>query len=375
MCSLAATGPVISVASCIGSVRNVTPSPSASKVTAAAPFGVCGRQLLRVGREMELGPLRARDRPIVLMADDEFLARMTDVELHARLLVPAVLLALEEVAEELLLQVDAVVGVIVRPMLDAVHFEPFLFRRRAEEALEIAARVQRLAAPVRGRKQRHLDLRPVRQHRLVEIVVERMREIGLAEIVAVGAHLLVGERLRAGYPVAVHAAAMAFDAKPVLHGLDLHVVPVLREGVVDAAVVAELAIEIGKAFPDADGGEVLGLQARDLPLVDGVVGDAAQADLAVRPRLHARPFDAVDESPWSRAATSARRSRASGRSRANRRARQHSRPAPTSPDRRLPSSGTCWSSRPSRPDASAPCGPRRSCSRPRSAATCRKGRG
>src|SRR5450759_4948800 len=104
---------------------------------------------------MELGPLGARQRPTVLMADNEFLARMTDVELHARLLVPAVLLALEEVAEELLLQPDAVVGVIMRPMLDAVHFKPFLFRCRPEEAFEIAARVQRLPAPICGREQRH----------------------------------------------------------------------------------------------------------------------------------------------------------------------------------------------------------------------------
>src|ERR1017187_10725418 len=108
---------------------------------------------------MELGPLRARQRPSVLMADAEFLARMTNVELHPRLLVPAVLLALEEVAEELLLQPDAIVGVIMRPMLDAVHFQPFLFRCRAEEALEIAARVQRLPAPIRGREPRDLHLR------------------------------------------------------------------------------------------------------------------------------------------------------------------------------------------------------------------------
>ena len=178
-------------------------------------------------------------------------------------------------------------------MLDAVDFEPFLFRRRAEEALEIAARMQRLAAPIGGREQRHLDLRPIGRHRLVEVVVERMREVGLAEIVAVGAHLFFGERLRSRHPVAIHAAAMALGPQPVLHGLDLHVVPVLRERVVDAAVVAELAIEIGEALPDADRGQMLGLQAGDLPLVDGVVGDAAQADFAVRPRLHARPFDAV----------------------------------------------------------------------------------
>src|ERR1035437_5742272 len=132
---------------------------------------------------MELGPLRARQRPSILVADDEFLARMTNVELHPRLLVPAVLLALEEVAEELLLQSNAIVGVIMRPMLDAVYFEPFLFRRRPDEALEIAARMQRLSAPIGGREQRHLDLRPIRHHRLVEFVIERMREIGLAEIV------------------------------------------------------------------------------------------------------------------------------------------------------------------------------------------------
>src|ERR1017187_5153305 len=79
----------------------------------------------------------------------------------------------------------------------------------------------------------------------------------------------------------------------MLNALDLHVVPILCERVVDAAVVAELAIEIGKALPHADRSQMLGLQAGDLPLVDGVVRDAAQSDLAVRPRLHARPLDAI----------------------------------------------------------------------------------
>ena len=37
------------------------------------------------------------------------------------------------------------------------------------------------------------------------------------------------------------------------------------------------------------------LQARHLPLIDRVVGDPAQADLAVRPRLPPRPLDAVEE--------------------------------------------------------------------------------
>jgi hypothetical protein len=91
--------------------------------------GACRRlrnELLRVTREVKLGPLRARDRPVVLVANDEPLAGMTDVELHPRLLVPSVLLALEKVAEEPLLKVDVVVRIVVRPMLDPVHLEPLL---------------------------------------------------------------------------------------------------------------------------------------------------------------------------------------------------------------------------------------------------------
>ena len=55
---------------------------------------------------------------------------------------------------------------------------------------------------------------------------------------------------------------------------------------------AKLAVVVGRAFPDAQRGEVLRLQRRRLPLVHRVIGDAVQADLAVRPRLHAGPVDA-----------------------------------------------------------------------------------
>src|SRR3974390_2941664 len=254
-------------------------------------------ELVAVAGEMEFGPLRARQRPGILVADDEFLSGMADIELPLWLLVPAVLLALKEIAEELLLQIDAVVGVVMRPVFDAVHFEPFLLGGWWEEAFEIPARMQGLPAPVRRRQKRHFHLRPVRQHRLVVIVVERMLKIGLAEIVAVGAHLLLSQRFGARYPVAVHAAAVPSRAKTVLHALHLHVVPVLRECVVDAAVVGQFTVEVGEALPDADGREVLGLQARDLPLIDRVVGNAAQAYFAVRPGLDSRPFDAMIKVP------------------------------------------------------------------------------
>ena len=46
--------------------------------------------------------------------------------------------------EEPLLQVEAVVRIEMRPVLDAVHLEPFLLRRGAHEAFEIAARMQAL---------------------------------------------------------------------------------------------------------------------------------------------------------------------------------------------------------------------------------------
>ena len=93
----------------------------------------------------------------------------------------------------------------------------------------------------------------------------------------------------------MHAAALAAFAGAVLHGLDLHVVPVLPERREHAAVVRHVAIPVGGAFPHAHGGEVRRLQRGHLPLVDAVIGDAVEPDLAVRPRLHAGPFDAVVE--------------------------------------------------------------------------------
>ena len=99
---------------------------------------------------MKLGPARVRKRPVAFVAKDEFLAGVADIELYERLLVPAVALALQEIAEELLLQRNPIIRVVVRPVLDAVHLQPFLLGGGAEEALEIAARVQRLPAPVCG---------------------------------------------------------------------------------------------------------------------------------------------------------------------------------------------------------------------------------
>src|SRR6185295_16404369 len=67
------------------------------------------------------------------------------------------------------------------------------------------------------------------------------------------------------------------------------------EGVDDAAVVRPVAVPVGHAFPDADRREVRRLQRSNVPLVRAEVRDAVEADLAVRPRLHAGPLDALVE--------------------------------------------------------------------------------
>ena len=58
-------------------------------------------------------------------------------------------------------------------------------------------------------------------------------------------------------------------------------------------MVGHVTVPVGCALPDAHGGQMRRLQRGHVPLVDGVVGDAVEADLAVRPWLCGRPFDAV----------------------------------------------------------------------------------
>src|SRR6516225_11094680 len=62
------------------------------KAYLAFNFGSFGSQFMPVGREMKLGPLRSRYRPLVLMPYDELFSGMADIELNPRLLVPAILL-------------------------------------------------------------------------------------------------------------------------------------------------------------------------------------------------------------------------------------------------------------------------------------------
>jgi hypothetical protein len=82
----------------------------------------------------------ALERPLVLGALDEAVG-VAHLQPHFWLLRPASLLAVQEFVEEPFLLLASVVGVEVGPMLDAVHFEPFLLRCRAHKTFEIATRV------------------------------------------------------------------------------------------------------------------------------------------------------------------------------------------------------------------------------------------
>ena len=106
---------------------------------------------------------------------------------------------------------------------------------------------------------------------------------------------LLGQRARAGDELARDHASGAAFADAVLHARDLARIPARQEVGENAAMTAQLAVIVGRAFPDAQRGEMRRIERRDLPLVHGVVGDAVDADLAVAPGLRAGPFDALIE--------------------------------------------------------------------------------
>src|SRR6184192_3337748 len=115
----------------------------------------------------------------------------------------------------------------------------------------------------------------------------------VAEITAIFAQLFFGKRLRSTDKLAGNAAARAALAEAVLHGLHLHVVPVSPEAAENTSVMRHVTIPVGRAFPNAHRGQVRRLERRHLPLVDRIVGDVVEADLAVAPWLDSGPLDAV----------------------------------------------------------------------------------
>src|SRR5262245_1331673 len=91
---------------------------------------------------MEFRPAGAGERPLLLVAEDELLAGMADVQRHAWRLVPPVIDALEEVIEEPPLELAPVAAVEERPVRVAVRLQPLLNRGRLHEPVEVASRMR-----------------------------------------------------------------------------------------------------------------------------------------------------------------------------------------------------------------------------------------
>src|SRR4051812_21161016 len=93
------------------------------------------------------------------------------------------------------------------------------------------------------------------------------------EIVAAFGKFAWIERLRAAHQSTGDHAARAPGAEAMLHGGDLLVVPVGEERAVDSAMMADVAIEIGGAFPDADRRQMRRSQRGHMPLIHAVIGN------------------------------------------------------------------------------------------------------
>ena len=87
--------------------------------------------------------------------------------------------------EEFQLQLASIVGVIVRPVLETVALEPFLFRCRPYEALDIAAQMKSLAAPVCRREKWYVNLVLFRRALVEVTIMEGVRENQFREVRAV----------------------------------------------------------------------------------------------------------------------------------------------------------------------------------------------
>ena len=117
----------------------------------------------RAGRcvEMESGPLRSGQRPLVLVPPLEVGARPSDRELDRWLACDARVDVLEPLLEEPQLQEPTLHGVEGRDVVAAVHAQHLVLRASADVAVDIAAEMQPDASPVAGGEQWHFDGRQI----------------------------------------------------------------------------------------------------------------------------------------------------------------------------------------------------------------------
>ena len=114
----------------------------------------------------------------------------------------------------------------------------------------------------------------------MKIVVKGMRVHRGGKIGSAGLQIDIGVRLRSCDELAGVGADEAALPAPVLNRGDGAPVPDRLHIACDAAVIAELSVEIREALPGDHRCQMRRAQRGDLPLVDGVVADAEQADFA-----------------------------------------------------------------------------------------------
>ena len=174
-----------------------------------------------------------------------------------------------------------------------MDLQPLLLRRTFDEAVEVSARMDALAAPISAGQERHLDLGEVRGLRAMPFVVKRVLFEGLEGIDAIAGELLFRECHRTGDGLAGVGVFLGALALAILNVDYLVLCPSFLELTENAAVVAGIAVAVVLALPRNDGRQVRRVLGRYAPLVAGVVGDAEHADFAVAPRLRAGPLDAL----------------------------------------------------------------------------------
>src|SRR5262245_36097224 len=143
--------------------------------------------------------------------------------------------------------------------------------------------MQPLTAPVGGGEKRHLDVLERDHPGTIEVVDQPALGDLAGNVDAVLGKLMRLQVARSRYRLAGDLAHRALVADAMLHAQHLARVPARGEPAENAAVAGELAVVVGEALPDAERGKMWRFQRRHLPLVGGEIGDAVDADLAVRP--------------------------------------------------------------------------------------------
>ena len=108
------------------------------------------------------------------------------------------------------------------------------------------------------------------------VVIQRMCMNVVSKAGAVFDQFGLGKLIVATNELASDAAATASASKTVLHGRDLHVVPVLQERAEHSTMEGHVSVEIRGALPEVHmaASAMAGAEMRDQPLIDPVVGNS-----------------------------------------------------------------------------------------------------